>query len=203
MLVDLDNHSGQTVDFQSDKVIGYHCTRSFPEDIKTMGLKRFNLNDRICYMESKLLSHGLNPLLVSKYLHAVRNDMSGVQQRGRDQQVWFCLNRALFEKEFGCERFFKYFGGEAMYRVALHNRSFNEIKDSLQSMGQPLVVVAEIDLSIVPEFQKPRIIGRLEGHHFESCEIYIKEDVLPSSLLRIEPAENYELFAEWETKDNI
>lgn len=189
MLIDLDTLQDPldagSIDPDRIEVKGFHCTRAVREDIASRGLQRFMLDERLTYLTEKLLDHGVTPGIVNSYGNAVRTDISGGQLAGRDGLVCLSLNRRLFEVEDGCDRLLKYFGGEAMFRVAHYDEAFSEVSSALQVMGEPLVITASLKLSWIPEFQRQKVIRRLAGQTSESCEVFISHNICPDRIIDI------------------
>lgn len=190
MLIDLDNveQLGKLgpANLDAIKVKAYHCTRAFIGDIKKYGLKVFDLDERLMYLNEVLLSHGISVGVINKYEIEIRNYISGMQLKARKGKICFCLNRGLFEEDNGCDHFFKYFGGEAMYRVADSDSQFSSIKNALQVIGEPLVVTASISLRTACSHQIDRIGRFISGESVDRCEVFIHENVMPKDILHIE-----------------
>lgn len=190
MLIDLDNfQSPFQVDSNNLNALNfraYHCTRAFPEDIKLHGLKCFNLESRLNYVQSKLIHNGISSTLIAEYFIEVRKYLTPMQLRGRENNVCFCLNKELIECGGGCESLFKYFGGEAVYRVAEYSERFPEIKAALETIGTPLLITASIGLKTASEDQKRNVLNFLSGQSKEKCEVFIKEHVASQNILSAE-----------------
>lgn len=188
MLIDLDNFEKQneSIDINSVEFIAHHCTRGFREDIESEGLKKFDLQERLSYVREKLLFFGLNDEIVSRYLLSVTQFISGQNLKYREGIVCFCLNRHLFEPKNGCDNFFKYFGGEAIYRVAQEKLEFAQVEAKLQEIGKPLVVSVKIKLDSALEYQKNKVLNVLLGKSNEGCEVFIARNVLPTEIINIE-----------------
>lgn len=188
MLIDLDNieqpNSIDASNFSSIRLKAYHCTRAIEKDILSSGLVCFDLDNRLRYLKEKLLDYGLPQELVDSYETAVRRDISGSNLTFRKGQVWFCLNEELLND--GCEKFFRYFGGEATYRIANYYTEYIDVKEALKNIGQPLVVTASIEISTSPESQVDRVRRKIRGELADSCEIYVQEDVLPENIIKTE-----------------
>ena len=189
MLIDLDElqdpFDARSIDLDRIEVKGFHCTRAVKEDIATRGLRRFALEERLAYLTRQLLDHGVPSEIVNSYANAVRKDISGGQLTGRDGLVCLSLNRCLFEEEDGCDRLLRYFGGEAMFRVAHYDEAFTEVSSALKIMGEPLVITASLKLSWIPDFQRQKVISRLFGQTSESCEVFISQNICPNRILDI------------------
>lgn len=190
VLIDLDNiqeiRKVRPVNIDTVKIRAHHCTRAIVEDIKDNGLKIFDLGERLEYLKKNLLSYGISAQLIEKYEKEVREYISGMQLKGRREKICFCLNRELFEVDYGCDDFFKYFGGEAMYRIADCDSQFSLIQEALKFIGEPLVVTASISLRTAQSYQKDRIEQRINGQLTENCEVFIHENVPPEDILQIE-----------------
>ncbi len=187
MVIDLDQHrNALTCDLRSVRVKAYHCTRAIRADIASWGLRKFDLEERIQYLDGVLMASGLSRGLLDDYFSEVRRFISGQNLRGRKGLICFCLNRALFEYDDGCDKLFRYFGGEALYRLADHVPKFGEVREALEAIGEPLVVTASIPLDAMLPFQVDRVRRYLSGDISECCEAFINVDVPPSDIMEIE-----------------
>ena len=192
MLIDLDQHKNAlTSDPRSVRVKAYHCTRAIRGDIASSGLKKFDLEERIQYLDGVLMASGLSRGLLDDYFSEVRRFISGQNLRGREGKICFCLNRALFEDDDGCDKLFRYFGGEALYKLAEHVPKFGEIIEALEAIGEPLVVTASIPLNAMLPFQSDRVRRYLNGDSSECCEAFINVDVPLSDIMEIEVFNKY------------
>lgn len=189
MIIDLDGaieHS--SIDVNLARVKAYHCTRGFQNDIACAGLKRFNFEERVEYFRQRLQDYGVCEKRIDEYLHEVRDFIGHEEIEGRGGIVCFFLNRGFFEKEDEGEQFFRYFGGEAMYRVAECDPRYGEVKAALENIGQPLVVTAAIELKRIKSYQIDKVLKFLRGESTQYCEAYFSGDVPPSNILSIEQA---------------
>lgn len=100
--------------------------------------------------------------------------------------MWFCLNRSLFEEDSGCDDFFKYFGGESIYRVALGDQGLSNVKTVLEEIGEPLLVTALIPFNQLARFQQDRISDFIARNHSEPCEAFVKDNIPPQKIVKIE-----------------
>lgn len=192
VLIDLDQHKNAlTSDPRSVRVKAYHCTRAIRGDIASSGLKKFDLEERIQYLDGVLMASGLSRGMLDDYFSEVRRFISGQNLRGREGKICFCLNRALFEDDDGCDKLFRYFGGEALYKLAEHVPKFGEVREALEAIGEPLVVTASIPLNAMLPFQSDRVRRYLSGDNSECCEAFINVDVPPSDIMEIEVFNKY------------
>jgi|25BtaG_2_1085352.scaffolds.fasta_scaffold04157_4 hypothetical protein len=141
VLIDLDQHKNAlTSDPRSVRVKAYHCTRAIRGDIASSGLKKFDLEERIQYLDGVLMASGLSRGMLDDYFSEVRRFISGQNLRGREGKICFCLNRALFEDDDGCDKLFRYFGGEALYKLAEHVPKFGEVREALEACQWPFIL---------------------------------------------------------------
>lgn len=186
MVIDLDQHTNALIgDPRLVRVKAYHCTRAIRGDIASSGLKKFDLEERIQYLDGVLMAGGLSRGLLDDYFSEVRRFISGQNLRSREGKICFCLNRALFEDDDGCDKLFRYFGGEALYKLAEQVPKFGEVREALESIGEPLVVTASIPLNAMLPFQSDRVRRYLSGDISECCEAFINVDVPPSDIMEI------------------
>lgn len=188
MLIDLDKppRIQGPLNWAATRFKAYHCTRAIRTDICSMGLKCFDLEQRIKYVLCVLSKHGISSTELATFYTRLREYLSGNQLSGRKDKLCLCLNRALFEVEDGCDDFFKNFGGESIYRVAQHYPELTEIKNALQTIGEPLLVTASVSLDTSLDCQKDAVTNVLSGLSTSSCEVFISVDLLGQDILAIE-----------------
>lgn len=189
MIIDLDEEKKrESIDVNKARLKAYHCTRGFQSDIACEGLRRFNYVERVEYLRRHLQDYGVCEKEVAAYLKEVRDFLGYEEMKGREGIVCFFLNRGFFEEDDEGDQFLRYFGGEAMYRVAENNPKFEGLKTALENIGQPLIVTAVIDLSKIKSYQRDRVLERLRGESTQNCEAFFAGDVPPSDILDIQLA---------------
>lgn len=115
-------------------ITAFHCSRE-PESgyFAAEGLRKLDLQH---YQDWFIECHGAKfsdaQLLHIKF--AWRSYFDRNQVSGREAMLWFCLMPELVAD--GCENFFRYFGGEAIYMAV----SEPSVKEQLENIGHPVVV---------------------------------------------------------------
>ena len=124
------------------------------------------------------------------------NYFPGPQERGRDGRVWFCLapNQVV---DRGTDKFFRYFGGEAIYMPVTCHAS---IARKLEAIGRPVVVEVSINPKELRAFGDfPFALNALSlfhrsknpNAHIHSSEGYLERNVLPDEVLRVSPKDEF------------
>jgi len=125
-----------------------------------------------------------------RHIDAKLTDWQANHTGTREKKLWFCLTRTLVLNS-GTESFFKYFGGEAIYFAFLRDQ---RVAPLLESIGEPVVVEVEIDVSVLTVSRK-WAVGRTLVSHFasarnpnffvEELEGYVSEDIPPQSVVAV------------------
>jgi len=127
-------------------IIGYHCTRLTREeieDIKTSGMKTLSeelIKKRLSdALDNKYITKDqYNYLNSSKYIEGNYKNANG----NRTDMIFFCPNKSTLHKDpHGIYRFFKSWGGEALYWG--HENDKN-ICETLQSIGTPCIIKCSV-----------------------------------------------------------
>ncbi|EGQ8028748.1 hypothetical protein ACWOVX_004332 [Vibrio vulnificus] len=123
-------------------LVGYHCTKLTPyeiEDIRKHGMKLQcgeSLKQRVLRLES---AQEIDKVVAQKLLACNQADDSN-----RAFMLWFCFFEPHLAGFYGIHRFFKSWGGEALY-----NRHENQkiTGDALKEIGIPCVIKAKVTIS--------------------------------------------------------
>lgn len=167
---------------------GFHCSRLTEEeifDVRNHGLTLQNtdtLNERI----NKLLASNLISTNVAQCLRG--NNQSGDEYRAN--KLWFCFFPPHLAGHHGIGRFFKHWGGEALYNSHEENPVTGK---QLQKIGIPCVVEALVPLSSMPDVRLPdgqfiRSYLKEKGHSIENgleFEAYITKSLDPADIIEI------------------
>ena len=128
-------------------IVGWHCTRlteAEAKDIMDNGMRLPDgamLSSRIdAVVEAGQLAATVAPLLKSA------NQANEGYRKGR---VWFCFYAPRRADERGIERFFRHWGGEALYNSHEHNQLTSP---ALKAIGTPYIVEGDIPIA----FMAPR-----------------------------------------------
>lgn len=193
-----DIEGGLETFLRSQTVQAYHCTRELsPGFFKANGLRLTNLRE---HQAEFLKNHGNNftpaerETMVGEWAnHFHRNAGSSA---GRNGLIWVCLSRPGVPHD-ETDRFFSYFGGEAIYWPFVHG-AHPAIAAKLQTIGQPMVVELSVPATDLHSFQ-PLARYVLSCHHKRlnpaidrpRAEVRFKRDVAPSEVLRVTPTGNF------------
>lgn len=123
-------------------VPGYHCTRLTEREIaciREAGMQPPNLqilsNRIVALKEERLIDDTVAAALL------VENE---ADQQNRSGKIWFCFYPPRHAGEGGIGRFFKYWGGEALYNSHQEHALRGPI---LEKIGTPCLIEAEIPIA--------------------------------------------------------
>ncbi len=117
----------------------------------------------------------------------------------REGRIWFCMSRYLVVNERrGTENFFRFFGGEAVFKPFMHDGSNADIAGRLEQIGSPVVVEVMIDPNEVHSRQSFGMDLLSHYHrtvnpeaHIFSSEGYIGRDCRPDEILAVRSKEEF------------
>lgn len=152
---------------------GFHATRlteSEREEISSNGLRILSpalLADRLNGIADKVPNDVLDSL-------RTRNQACREYRAGK---TWFCFTRALLLQEGGVGRFFRLWGGEALYQCHQNDTTTGRV---LRELGKPCIVVARVPIAkilgtvsvgqrLVNAWCAKRGIKTADGADFEGC----------------------------------
>ena len=124
-------------------LIGYHCTKLIPqeiEDIYKNGLQLLSY-DFLCNRIEKITELGI----IDKEIGKLLQNENEAKEEYRANHIWFTFFRPKIAGMHGISRFFKYWGGEALYNTHEHNGT----GQLLQRIGIPCVVEAQIPIEYI------------------------------------------------------
>lgn len=127
----------------SDELLrGWHCTRLTDteiEHIKRYGMRLPNLSmlkERIKEVQNQgLLSESLANQLIQK---------NQADDNSRKNMLWFCFFHPVKAGQISIERFFRRWGGEALYNYHEDNP---ETGEALRTIGHPCLIEADIPIA--------------------------------------------------------
>lgn len=114
----------------------------------------------------------------------------GLQDRGRNGLLWFCLAPDQVVGD-GTERLFEYFGGEAIYMPLVQ---VTTVAAKLRAMGDPVIVEIAIAPNELHTFSEhPFATNSLSLYHrrvnrnacIHAREGYLTRDVSPNEIVRV------------------
>lgn len=131
----------------SCSLIGWHCTRLTDTEVADIRANGMALPDlakltRRIDAESK---GGAIPAGIADRLKAENQ----AHEENRSGMVWFCFFPPRLAGQGGIGRFFRHWGGEALYNT---HEEDSETSPILRSIGIPAIVEAEVPISILPHY---------------------------------------------------
>lgn len=167
---------------------GFHCTRLTEEgilDIRTHGLALQNKRT-LCERINNLLDSDL----ISKEIAKCLIDKNQSDDRNRANMLWFCFFPPRLAGQDGIGRFFRHWGGEALYNS---HESNPVTSPKLQEIGIPCVVEALVPFKSMPDFGLPdgqftRSYLKEKGYELTNgleYKAYIIAPLAPSNIIEI------------------
>ncbi|MDP2156101.1 MAG: hypothetical protein Q8K68_00130 [Nitrospirota bacterium] len=176
---------------KSNGLSGYHCTKQAPTfSFALNGLRTLDFTTHHAEFRSMMREHPMVDEDLFRHIDAKLTDWQANHTGNREKKLWFCLTRTLV-LDSETESFFKYFGGEAIYFAFLRDQ---RVAPLLESIGEPVIVEAKIDVSVLTVSRK-WAFGRTLVSHFaaalnpnffvEELEGYVSEDIPPQSVVAV------------------
>lgn len=147
----LDAHQKAQTDvvqiLQDTTLRGWHCTRLTAKEvvyIKQYGMQLPNqsvLKSRV----EQVQNDGLISVDVAERLNFVNK----ANDNNRKGMIWFCFFPPFRGGQHGVERFFRQWGGEALYNS---HESDSVTGVELTKIGQPCLIEADVPVAYFPEF---------------------------------------------------
>jgi hypothetical protein len=149
-------------------LIGYHCTKLTANEIKCIrknGMLLQNadsLKNRISSLrESALISADIEQELINR-------NQAGDDNRAN--MLWFCFFEPFLAGRHGIERFFRSWGGEALYNS---HEGHPVTGNALLNIGIPCVIKAKVPIaslkgSYYPDSSMIRVFLSKRGHQLEN-----------------------------------
>lgn len=127
------------------RIVGFHCSRLTEEeqiDIRANNLQPLSI-ERTKARLDKLYRN--NVLSKEQYEILLHNNV--VEDNGRKGKVYCFLHSSTLLDERGLERFFRCWGGEALY----YNHEESKIAKILHKIGEPCIVVLDLNYRDIQE----------------------------------------------------
>lgn len=177
------------------QLVGYHCTRLTPEEIKNIRISGLKVLTKEL-VESRLsnaLSNGHLPETGYSYLQKsdlLKNSLAN-KNGTRTEMLWFCPNKSKLQEHHAVFRLFRSWGGEAVYNGHEEDKNISSV---LRSIGSPCLVKCTIPFNDVEHFHqnfseyflsfsvKQEINCPHPGYQFD---MHIKRDIPSSEVLEI------------------
>lgn len=169
-------------------LIGYHCTKLTENEIESIrenGLLLQNgdsLNKRILQLEKDgLIESGIALELSSR---------NQANDSNRALMLWFCFFEPYLAGKWGIERFFRSWGGEALYNS---HEADPLTGPALRGIGTPCVIKASVPIktlksSYYPDSSMIRAFLSLKGHELDNGiehEGFSTTNIGPESIIDI------------------
>lgn len=170
-------------------LIGYHCTKLTKEeiiDVHENGLllqDSLSLQKRISRLEEiSLIDSDVSQALASE---------NQADDSNRVNMLWFCFYEPFLAGQHGIERFFRSWGGEALYNYHESNPLTGKV---ISSVGTACVIkskvpIESLDDSFYPDRSMIRVFLANRGHKLDNC---IEHDAF--STKKIEPQNILDIF---------
>ena len=76
-------------------------------------------------------------------------------EQNRSEKIWFCFFKPYLVPERGISHFFKYWGGEALYKPYMYNQNNQIILDKLKRIGTPCIIKAKVPMNKLDDRSLP------------------------------------------------
>ena len=125
---------------------GWHCTRLTDEEISSILAHGLQLPDAsMLYRRiDALVRSGAVTAQIAENLKSTNQ----AQEKNRVGMVWFCFFPPRLAGEKGIARFFRHWGGEALYNSHESNPVTSK---QLRCIGMPCIVEAEVPVTLMPK----------------------------------------------------
>lgn len=174
---------------------GFHCTRLSEYEVnlvRTSGLKLLN-RDFLCERIDRLVADSTISAEVAEKLK-FKNLAGDSKREGR---LWFCFYEPHLAGEVGINSFFRFWGGEALYK-SHENDPFGNV---LTQIGTPCVIKARVPISFLASAKYPDSAmvrkALVERGHILRIPLghdgYVIKKLLPEMVLEIAkyPSKNF------------
>lgn len=144
---------------------GYHCTKLIEDEIVQIQTRGMSLQNRqsLCVRIDGLLDQNL---IDSDIASRLKNE-NQADDTNRARMLWFCFFDPFIAGEGGIERFFRSWGGEALYNS---HENDPETGAALLGIGLPCIIEAIVPMvnlheCYLPETQIYRVYLQSKSHH--------------------------------------
>lgn len=187
-------------------LIGYHCTKLTVDEIKeirTYGMLLQNsasLKKRIsCLKDSGLINADVAQDLMNR---------NQADDSNRANMLWFCFFEPFLAGRSGIERFFRYWGGEALYKS---HEGHPVTRNALLNIGIPCVIKAKVSIasltnSYYPDSAMIRAFLSKRGHQLENeieHEGFSTSGIGPQDIIEIlkQPSDKFNALTKYDKWD--
>ena len=176
------------------RIIAYHCSRLTTEEIGN--IKKEGLRILTADLVNKKLRHCLSHGYLKQTEHDLIKNSSCLsktlnnQQGQRTGRIKFCANRETLKDSYGIYRFFRSWGGEAMY---WGHEQDPTLAHALGRIGAPCIIVCAIPSACIPLYgELPEYFLRYLVSHeseykdlYKRVEIYTEKNLCSTEILDI------------------
>lgn len=169
-------------------LLGYHCTKLTDSEITHIQAHGMSLQDKgsLCVRIDELLTQ---ELITNAVAERLRNE-NQADEEYRKNMLWFCFYPLYLAEQDGIERFFRSWGGEALYNSHENDLETGKI---LLTIGTPCIIEAivsmqNIDDCFLPEQHIYRVYLKGKGHSITEptgYEAFSIANLAPECILRI------------------
>lgn len=168
---------------------GYHATRLTDDEIKNIQASGLEV------LSVDLLSRRLAAIRDAGHFEAgifeALSERHQAADDNRANKIWFVFTKVCMRDEGGMERFFRSWGGEALYNS--HERH-SVTGPALRLPGTPAIVQASVPCDGIETFMEvgTRLVNiwcsqnRIKTDHAATFEGYVRENIPASAILRID-----------------
>ncbi|QEN06804.1 hypothetical protein EXM22_01905 [Oceanispirochaeta crateris] len=150
---------------------GYHCTKLLQQEIDNIYKKGLTLQCRSS-MQKRIDLIEIDPSKLSILERLkLENQCDEINRKG---MIWFCFFYPKMADDHGIMRFFRSWGGEALYNS--HERD-KETGQFLREIGIPCIIEANVPMKIIPDIRLPygqvtRVYLEYKGYELENLYEY-------------------------------
>lgn len=173
---------------RSHSLIGYHCTKLTSEEIeniRTNGMSVQNADSLSARIERLLFSN-----LISLEVAQCLKEKNQANDRNRAGKLWFCFFEPFLAGADGIERFFRSWGGEALYNL---HESSPITGAALRGIGTPCIIRANVPIfsmidSKFPDGAMARVLLSKLGHRIKipiEHVGYSTQNIAPQNIIEI------------------
>ena len=133
---------GLEAELRQNALVGWHCTRLTDDEIAHIRSRGMQLPD------AAMLHRRIDAVVKDGYLSGAMAERLKAKHQADEQnragRVWFCFFHPRLGGEGGIERFFRHWGGEALYNS---HEDDPETGSAISSIGLPCIIEAVVPLS--------------------------------------------------------
>jgi hypothetical protein len=169
-------HAAQTVLdlLQGEPLRGWHCSRLTAKEVDRITRHGMQPPDLAILREriDQIQSEGLIAYKIAVRLRT-ENDADHTYRKGR---IWFCFFEPRSAGQHGIERFFRRWGGEALYVAHEEDETTGEV---LRTIGRPCLIEVDVPIAAIRRvtYLGEKVIRRFLLHNgFDTRESWEHED---------------------------